>query len=47
MIHLSDEDFLKKYFLRYMGYPLDLEIQKLSAKKLQWLKVNLETQYKQ
>ena len=37
---LSDEDFLKKVFPKYMGYPLDLENPKTFSEKLQWLKVN-------
>lgn len=38
--HLSDEEFLKKVFPKYMGYPLDLENPKTFSEKLQWLKVN-------
>lgn len=38
--NLSDEDFLKKVFPKYMGYPLDLENPKTFSEKLQWLKVN-------
>ena len=38
--NLSDEDFLKKIFPKYMGYPLDLENPKTFSEKLQWLKVN-------
>lgn len=37
---LSDEEFLKKVFPKYMGYPLDLENPKTFSEKLQWLKVN-------
>ena len=37
---LSDADFLKKVFPKYMGYPLDLENPKTFSEKLQWLKVN-------
>ena len=37
---LADEDFLKKVFPKYMGYPLDLENPKTFSEKLQWLKVN-------
>ena len=37
---LSDEDFLKKVFPKYMGYPLDLQNPKTFSEKLQWLKVN-------
>lgn len=37
---LSDADFLKKVFSKYMGYPLDLENPKTFSEKLQWLKVN-------
>ena len=35
-----DEEFLKKVFPKYMGYPLDLENPKTFSEKLQWLKVN-------
>ena len=37
---LSDEDFLKKVFPKYMGYPLNLENPKTFSEKLQWLKLN-------
>ena len=37
---LTDEEFLKKVFPKYMGYPLDLENPKTFSEKLQWLKVN-------
>ena len=37
---LSDEEFLKKVFPKYMGYPLDFENPKTFSEKLQWLKVN-------
>ena len=37
---LSDEDFLKKIFPKYMGYPLNLENPKTFSEKLQWLKIN-------
>ena len=42
---LSDEDFLKKVFPKYMGYPLDLE--NPLAKSYNGLRLILETQYKQ
>ncbi|WP_365298890.1 ATP-grasp fold amidoligase family protein [uncultured Veillonella sp.] len=37
---LSDAEFLKTVFPKYMGYPLDLENPKTFSEKLQWLKVN-------
>ena len=38
--NLCYEEFLKKVFPKYMGYPLDLENPKTFSEKLQWLKVN-------
>ena len=37
---LSDAEFLKTVFPKYMGYPLDLENPKTFSEKLQWLKIN-------
>lgn len=37
---LSDSDFLKTVFPKYMDYPLDLENPKSFSEKLQWLKIH-------
>ena len=37
---LNDEEFLRKIFQKYQGYPLDLENPKTFNEKMQWMKLH-------